>query len=224
MTRSSASLPSSARYAAKDLVRRAKRAAEDAEDRLPSLDNRERWLRDDKHQIEHRGRMALADLNLSPEARTEISERTEAELREWKTATENLAADRVRLTDERRETQSRFERLQRQAESSEGLAPWDAAALEALRAWGDLPAAPAAAQALLKGADVQALFRERLGVARSTYYSLMRPLLRSYHLVPATVVMYTDGIARLHPGKGMRFRREEVDAVIAFIEAESAML
>ena len=71
---------------------------------------------------------------------------------------------------------------------------------------------------------MEALFRERLGVARSTYYSQMRPLLRSYHLVPPKVVMYTDGIARLHPGKGIRFRREEVDAVIAFIEAESAML
>lgn len=224
MTRSSASLPPSTQYSARDLVKRARLAAEDTEDRLPSLDRREGRHRRDKPQIELSGETAQAASGLSPEAKAQTRERNEAKLREWTTEGEDLAAERVRLAEERRTSLSRFNRLMAQAESSEGLAPWDAAALEALRAWGDLPAAAPAAQALLKGAEVQALFQERLGVGRSTYYSQMRPLLRTYHLVPPTVVTYTDGSARVHPAKGMRFRREEVEAVIAFIEAESAML
>lgn len=224
MMRSSASLPHSAQDSAKDLVLRARRASEDAQDRFSSNERGTRGLSGEDHDILRHERSMLSTIGLSAETKTEVRERTQKELAEWKAKTEELAAERGTVREARDEARSRFNRLEAQAASSEGLAPWDAAALEALRAWGDLPAAPLGAQALLKGSGVASLFRERLQVSRSTYYSHMRPLLRSYYLVPSELMTFAGKTARRNPGKGMRFRREEVDALIAFIETESAML
>ena len=222
MTRSASSIPTRAESLARDLVVRARRAAGEFKEHLFNLEQRDKSLRDDKHKIEHHSRMALNARDLSLEEQTQIRSRTEAELREWQARTEALAAERVALLTAQTEALSRADRLEKQYDSSEGLAPWDTAALEALRAWGELPAAARPAKAILRGSEVEALFRERLGVSRSTYYSEIRPWLRSYHLVPFRVERLSDGGALLHRSKNMRFRSEEVDALIAFIETGSA--
>ena len=109
--------------------------------------------------------------------------------------------------------------------SAEGLAPWDALALDALRAWGDVPAPSAHSAApaeMLKGSEVAALFKERIGVSRATYYGRYRVLLRSCHITPVRAEFLENGGAVLHPGATMRFRREEVEALLSFLVADAS--
>lgn len=111
----------------------------------------------------------------------------------------------------------------REAQSSaEGLAPWDTAALEALRGWSEgAEAADAPLAPLLKGSEAASLVQSRLGVSRSVYYERFRGLLRGYHVLPPQVKWYTDGSAVAMGPATLRFRRDEVEAMLAFIGDET---
>lgn len=101
--------------------------------------------------------------------------------------------------------------------SDEGLAPWDREALDALRRLGALPASTESDGAVLKGKEVAALAKNRLGVSRSLYYERLRPLLKAHYLMEHHWLKWDNGEVDLLPASAKRFRRDEVEALFRFI-------
>ena len=221
MMRSSKSIPGKASDAARELVSRAEQAMRDVENRRLTLESRDRSLHADKRQFEDFHFVSLRNPRSTQQFK-EFIEKEEEERLEYEERGVILDEERKALRVLHTEVGERLRSLELAAASSAGLAPWDAVALEALRAWGDLPPSTPADQRLIKGSEVETLFRERLSMSRSMYYSEMRPMLLSYYLVPPRMRTFAgeSGAA----GKSMRFRTEEVEALITFIEAEAVTL
>ncbi|MEM6326640.1 MAG: hypothetical protein AAF791_05925, partial [Bacteroidota bacterium] len=147
---------------------------------------------------------------------------------------ERLAVERERLEARLREQEAVVQEREevwtslREARSSaykrgeEGLAPWDSEALHALRAWGDLPPARERDRETLTGKETAALFQSALGISRSSYYARVRPLLRTHHLAGELWWHYDDGRSvRTHPRGIKRWRREEAEALVRFLQSGS---
>lgn len=147
-------------------------------------------------------------IQLDDQARAEVVRGLEPE---WDrvTALEEASREMYALSDE----------LARAHERSGHLAPWDHLALKAARVLGDLPPSEEADTHLLRGAEVEALFAERLGVSRSEYYKRYRPLLRTHHLGE---MLGASHVRRRRSGlgprvSGKRWLQEEVEGLIRYI-------
>lgn len=212
MKRSSSFLPFVARTAGDLLVDRADRERKGLEDRIYALSEKRRVLTREADEVKRDALRNASTLDeRDTQASSELEEKVQALLIEKETL-ERLLGEAVR----------RAKRLRDERAFHIGLAPWDSVALEAYRAWGELPSLPDdGISPILKGSEVEALFHERLGVSRSTYYAEYRGLLRVYHLTPFRAVEMPDGGLALPARSIRRFRREEVDALIRFLLADS---
>lgn len=247
MTRSAAALPRAARWAAEDLVRRAEREVREFEsalhtlrlglDRLRGEDELARIaLRGDRDAlgraaaVERMGAQASGTL-LAVQTRIEEGlAKLDAEHERAREGREEkrraLQAEERSLESARAAARERARALSDAQASSYGLAPWDAVALRARRAWGedtDLPTSGTPGEPpMLRGSAAAALVQARLGVSRSTYYERYRPLLRAYHLSPSEVEWLPGGGAVIWRGATQRFSREEVEALLRFLLAAAS--
>ena len=242
MNRSSAFLPVGAELAGFDLVDRADRGRKKVEERLDALREKRRGVSNGAHEVQRKYWAAKNDAlerarweragKSEGGALAEIAERLQKRL-------DVLDADDARagvdleeklqaLEAEKEELEGLLDQARRRAKSLRaeqtsylGLAPWDSVALEAYRAWGKLPGLPEDPPChMLKGSEVEALFHERLGVSRSTYYAEYRGLLRLYHLTPFRTIHLADGGIALPPRRVRRFRLEEVEHLVRFLLRE----
>jgi hypothetical protein len=74
----------------------------------------------------------------------------------------------------------------------------------------------------MKGSEVAALLRERLGVSRSTYYERFRQLLRTYAVSPRLVFRMQDGSLDSCGRATLRFRWDGVEAMLDFLGSHAA--
>lgn len=75
---------------------------------------------------------------------------------------------------------------------------------------------------MLKGGEAAALVKEALGVSRSLYYDRFRPLLITHYLSPLEFEWGDDDSVWItRQQSGMRLRRDEVEALVRFVETGS---
>jgi hypothetical protein len=201
-------------WAASDRLSRAKC---DLWDRRSSLKRDKAWLSNRMNQTDAHGRK-IGDI----EKALDVLPVEEAETdRQSATEQRMITARLEEVATELDVVNSIAGALAKATDSRPGLAPWDGAALTAMRLLGVswMEGIPMDEEASLQARDVAALFKEHLGISRSLFYDRFRPLLRTYNLSPMRTVTYSDGTLGLDGYNSIvRFRRDEVMGLLTFIK------